>query len=395
MPGRFGFATRVGSGKVSALKEIVLKIAEAVLRKSGRDHPADAVLRAELKQRRGLPKEASREVARHVFTWYRWRGWLDERLPLHKTFEQAVEFQKRYNENASGFLDADLVSRAVPGWVWSQVKANAEWIRTLQLEPKLWLRARRGQGKRLAATLGKCRIAGCPGLADAVEYQGGEDLFRSPEFQAGEFEVQDINSQVVSLICEPRSGETWWDACAGEGGKTLHLSDLMANKGLIWSSDRAEWRLKRLRLRAGRAKAFNYRSVLWDGGAKLPTKTKFDGVLVDAPCSGVGTWQRNPHARWTTTESDVRELAQVQLGLLANAANAVKPGGRLLYAVCTLTEAETEGVARAFEGGRPEFQRLPLPNPFRSGSPDRGAQGLWLWPQETGGNGMFVAAWRR
>jgi 16S rRNA (cytosine967-C5)-methyltransferase len=380
------------SGKVSALKEIVLKIAEAVLRKSGRDHPADAVLRAELKQRRGLPKEASREVARLVFTWYRWRGWLDERLPLQKTFEQAVELQKRYNENASSFLDADLVSRAVPGWVWSRVKANAEWIRTLQSEPKLWLRARRGQRQRLAATLGKCRIAQSPGLADAVEYQGGVDLFRTPEFHAGEFEVQDINSQVVSLACEPRSEETWWDACAGEGGKTLHLSDLMANKGLIWASDRAEWRLKRLKLRAGRAKVFNYRSVLWDGGTKLPTRTKFDGVLVDAPCSGVGTWQRNPHARWTTMESDVGELAQVQLGLLMNASNAVKPGGRLLYAVCTLTEAETNGVVHAFEGHRPEFKRLPISNPFRSGPSDHV---LWLWPQETGGNGMFVAAWRR
>ena len=207
--------------------------------------------------------------------------------------------------------------------------------------------------------------------------------------------MQDINSQVVGLVCEPRAGETWWDACAGEGGKTLHLSDLMANKGLIWASDRAEWRLKRLKLRAGRAKVFNYRSVLWDGGAKLPTRTKFDGVLVDAPCSGIGTWQRNPHARWTTMESDIDELAKVQLGLLVNAANAVKPGGRLLFAVCTLTEAETNGVAQAFQERHPEFNRLPLPNPFRPDSPDRSEHGLWLWPQETGGNGMFVAGWIR
>ena len=110
----------------------------------------------------------------------------------------------------------------------------------------------------------------------------------------------------------------------------LHLSDLMANKGLIWASDRAEWRLKRLKLRAGRAQVFNYRSALWNGGKNLPTQSRFDGVLVDAPCGGVGTWQRNPHARWTTTESDIDELAGVQRDLLAHAARAVKPGGKLV-----------------------------------------------------------------
>src|SRR6185503_8199501 len=123
--------------------------------------------------------------------------------------------------------------------------------------------------------LGECWISGNPGLGDTLEYRGREDLFRMREFHAGAFEVQDISSQIVGLTCAPEPGETWWDACAGEGGKLLHLSDLMQNKGLIWASDRVEWRLKRLKLRAGRAKAFNYRSAIWDGGAKPPTKTRF------------------------------------------------------------------------------------------------------------------------
>src|SRR5690606_4715628 len=133
-----------------------------------------------------------------------------------------------------------------------------------------------------------------------------------------------------------------------EGGKTLHLSALMQNKGLIWASDRAEWRLRSLKRRTGRAQVFNYRAAAWDGGPKLPTKTKFDGVLVDAPCSGVGTWQRNPHARWTTTENDVRELAEIQKRLLTNVAPNVKPGGKLIFAVCTLTRAETTEVVEQF-----------------------------------------------
>jgi 16S rRNA (cytosine967-C5)-methyltransferase len=235
-------------------------------------------------------------------------------------------------------------------------------------------------------------------LPEAVHYKGEEDLFRRAEFHAGEFEIQDVASQAVGCLCAPKSGEMWWDACAGEGGKLLHLSDLMENKGLIWASDRAAWRLQKLKRRTARAKVFNYRAVLWDGGAKLPTKTKFDGVLVDAPCSGVGTWQRNPHARWTTTAKDVEELAEVQKRLLGHVAPSVKPAGKLIYSVCTLTRSETEGVVKAFNEGQPSFEPLMLPNIF----PEEESQKLLtssptitIWPQDLGGNGMFVAAWRR
>src|SRR4029077_5055580 len=137
-------------------------------------------------------------------------------------------------------------------------------------------------------------------------------------------------------ICAPEPAQTVWDACAGEGGKTLHLSDLMQNKGLIWASDRAEWRLQILKRRAARAGVFNYRPKLWNGGPKLPTKTLFDIVLLDAPCSGIGTWQRNPHGRWTTTPDDIYELAELQSRLLSPAAAAVNPGGKLIYSACTL-----------------------------------------------------------
>jgi 16S rRNA (cytosine967-C5)-methyltransferase len=167
----------------------------------------------------------------------------------------------------------------------------------------------------------------------------------------------------------------------------------MQGKGMIWASDRAEWRLKKLKLRTARAKCFNYRAALWDGGAKLPTKTRYDGVLLDAPCTGLGTWQRNPHARWTTTPEDVRELAAVQTQLLHHVAPSVKPGGKLIYSVCTLTRAETEEVAAAFQTAHPEFTPLPLPNPFHSHETPQPRQ--LLWPQKTGGGGMFIAGWRR
>jgi 16S rRNA (cytosine967-C5)-methyltransferase len=167
----------------------------------------------------------------------------------------------------------------------------------------------------------------------------------------------------------------------------------MENQGSIWASDRVGWRLAMLKRRAARAGVFNYRAMAWDGGPRLPTKTEFDGVLVDAPCTGIGTWQRNPHARWTTTAQDVKELSKVQTRLLLNAAAGVKPGGRLVYAACTLTRLETAEVVKAFEGRSPHFQRLAVHNPLVPGLPPR--EMLFLWPQETGGNGMCLAAWVR
>lgn len=370
----------------------VLKIVEAVLQQSSRVKPADTVLRAELKRQSGLAPELGASVARAVFAWFRWRGWLDEGQPFADQAQKALLLQERFNTAPESFSDVELLMRAVPSWVSEQMDLKPAWARALQLEPKLWLRARPGRGRELAERLGECWIPENSALADAVQYRGRQDLFRTLEFHAGEFEVQDISSQIVGLACAPKPGETWWDACAGEGGKLLHLSDLMQNKGLIWASDRAEWRLKRLKLRAGRAKVFNYRSVAWDGGAKLPTKTRFDGVLLDAPCSGLGTWQRNPHARWTTRLEDVQELAAVQKQLLRHVAESVKPGGRLVYAVCTLTRAETIEVSLAFEREFLEFKKLPLLNPLKPGAESEWP--LWLWPED-GGNGMFVSAWRR
>ncbi|MBI3880244.1 MAG: RsmB/NOP family class I SAM-dependent RNA methyltransferase [Verrucomicrobia bacterium] len=361
------------------------KVAEAVIRKSGRELPADAVLRETLRAERGLAADATREISRLVFNYYRWFGWLDATALMERQFATVRDLAERFAREPESFRDADL-ARAVPEWIRSEMNVTPAWLRSLQAEPRLWLRAKKGQGTALLAKLGVCVRPDDPAFPDALEFRGTSDLFRTPEFHAGEFEVQDLASQAVGLLCNPQPGETWWDACAGEGGKTLHLSDLMGNKGLIWASDRAEWRLKQLRHRAGRAKCFNYRAVSWDGGAKLPTKTKFDGVLVDAPCAGLGTWQRNPHARWTTTPNDVRELGEVQRRLLTHAAPSLKPGGRLIYAVCTLTRAETADVVTAFNAAAPDFEPVPLGETEAT---------LTLWPHEQGGNGMFVAVWRR
>jgi 16S rRNA (cytosine967-C5)-methyltransferase len=368
-------------------------LVERVIATADRAHPADGVLREELKAQRGWPPEDSAAASRAVFGWYRWRSWLDEQAPMDAQIEHVGKLAAKFAAQPRSFSDAELTARVAPGWLAAEMDTTPGWARAIQAEPRLWLRAKCGQGKALAAKLGDCRPFGHGPFADALEYLGERDLFQSPEFWAGDFELQDISSQAVGVFCDARPGQTWWDACAGEGGKTLHLSGLMQNKGLLWASDRAGWRLQKLRRRAARAGVFNYRAALWDGGPKPPTKTKFDGVLVDAPCSGVGTWQRNPHARWTTTQDDVQELGALQKQILGNAAPSVKPGGKLVYAVCTLTRSETVAVADEFEGRFPDFERLPGRNPLAPDSP--AARDVWLHPEQTGGGGMFMAAWVR
>jgi 16S rRNA (cytosine967-C5)-methyltransferase len=388
---------RLKIGGQSEPQSLVIALAGQIIHQADREHPADALLRNELRAQRRFAQDFKAQVSRTVLAYYRWRGWLDLNDPIPNQIRQALDLAERFADRPASFSDKELMTHAIPQWVQDQIEVVPAWVRAIQGEPKLWLRARSGQRSAVAESLGIAPAGpascGQHALPDTILYEGNEDLFRRPEFHAGEFEIQDISSQVVGLLCDPQPGETWWDACAGEGGKTLHLADLMQNKGLIWASDRAAWRLQRLRRRAARARVFNYRAALWDGGERPPTKTKFDGVLLDAPCSGLGTWQRNPHARWTTTPEDVHELSEVQLSLLTNVAKSLKPLGKLIYAACTLTRAETIEVAMRVEQQLPELSRMALRNPLK---PNEAPQNqLWLWPQDWGGNGLFVAGWQR
>lgn len=358
--------------------------------------PADLALRRYLTEAKRLRAGEKRAISRAVFTYYRWRNWIEKATSHQKAVELAVQLEAKFIKNTASVKPEAIAALAVPAWTRDEVTWPVESLRQLQREPALWLRTRRDNAEKLAGELGSCKAAahtpwnaGGP-EATALHFTGTQDLFVTPQFHHGDFEIQDLASQAVGYACSPKPGQTWWDTCAGEGGKTLHLADLMANKGLIWASDRSERRLQSLKKRAARAKIFNFRVASWDGSEKLPTKTKFDGVLVDAPCSGLGTWQRNPHARWTTIAADVAELSEVQKRLLNHVAGAVKPGGRLVYAVCTLTRSETTAVVEAFSAAHPEF----TPVPVFANVPDSPTQ-LTLWPHELQANGMFVATWQK
>jgi 16S rRNA (cytosine967-C5)-methyltransferase len=373
---------------LQCLNRTMLLAAAEVIASVSVENPADQALRKIFAADRPSP-EGRRAVTDAVFAYFRWHGWLTRTSSVTRQIQQALDLDAEFSATPEKFTEQELAPRAVPGWTRGHMERPLAWLREIQTHPKLWLRARPGKAAELAESLGDC----APGpLPDSLEYAGAQDLFLTAQFKAGEFEIQDIASQAVSQICAPREKETWWDACAGEGGKTLHLSDLMRNTGLIWSSDRADWRLAQLKKRTARAGVFNYRAKLWDGSEHLPTKTMFDGILMDAPCSGIGTWGRNPHARWTTTVDDVNELAQIQLQLLINATALLKSGGKIYYAVCTLARRETVEVAEKFTKIFPQLRPHPIAfAPLQT----KAKPTLTIWPQDLHGNGMFVAAWTR
>ena len=358
--------------------QAVLNQAAAILAVTETGQRADRALRDYFEGPRHGSWRERREIVAAVFAYFRWLEWLDRKAPRQRRLSEALGLQKRFNKDEDSVKAEALAVRAVPGWIGGEMELTPEYLRHLQREPALWIRTRPGRRAEVAAELGDCEEeARAP---DALRYRGDRDLFLTAAFRTGAFEIQDLSSQVVGVTCAPKPGESWWDACAGEGGKTLHLADLMGNKGVVWASDRNPRRLDVLGRRAARAKLFNIRAAPWDGGPKPPNRMKFDGVLVDAPCSGVGTWGRNPQARWTTSDRDVAELAGVQSSLLRNAAPWVKTGGRLVYSVCTMTRSETNAVADAFKAAHPDFEEVSR---------------VLLRPEEIQSNGMFIAVWKK
>ena len=379
------------------------RTAARVIREVRPGHPADRALRELFAMGRPLPPAERASITAATFAYFRWNRWLDPKTKLEDRVARAVGLQRGFDSGGSISGDTRPFTLAVPDWVLGEInfgdgaegEARREsWASSLQRPPPLWIRARPNDASSVSASLGNCSApsASLPvPCRDALRYEGSADLFLTPQFSNGAFEIQDIGSQAVGVVCDPKPGETWWDACSGEGGKSLHLADLMANKGLLWCSDRSKRRATVLKRRFARAKLFNYRHASWDGTERLPTRTKFDGILLDAPCSGIGTWGRNPDARWTTRPGDIVELAAVQRRMLESVVGSLKPGGRLIYAVCTLARRETIDVASAFSAAHPELEPTSsIPSPDSDLRPS-----MLLWPQDIDGNGMFIAAWRR
>ncbi|WP_332878262.1 RsmB/NOP family class I SAM-dependent RNA methyltransferase [Massilia sp. S19_KUP03_FR1] len=184
-----------------------------------------------------------------------------------------------------------------------------------------------------------------------------------PIFKEGGIEVQDEGSQILSQIVGAKRGEMVVDFCAGAGGKTLALGALMRNTGRLYAFDVSEKRLAKLKPRMARSGLSNVHPVqiAHERDAKVKRLAgKIDRVLVDAPCSGMGTLRRNPDVKWRQKEDSILEMQEKQIGILDGAARLLKGGGRLVYATCSLLEEENQRVAENFLATHPEFDLVPM-----------------------------------
>jgi 16S rRNA (cytosine967-C5)-methyltransferase len=221
-----------------------------------------------------------------------------------------------------------------------------------------------------------------------------------PMLKSGEVEIQDEGSQLVAMLVDARPGERIVDFCAGAGGKTLAIAAQMRNRGHVIACDVRESRLKRSAERFRRAGFHNIETRLLSSETDRWVKRHkagFDRVLVDAPCTGTGTWRRNPDARWRALAAGqgLDNLVPLQARILASAARLVKPGGRLVYATCSLLPAENEDQVAAFLAAHPEFRLVPLseaaPQLGNSAHPDY----LSLTPARHDTDGFFAAVLQR
>jgi len=244
------------------------------------------------------------------------------------------------------------------------------------------------------------RAAVCAAWPEAVPIPGtragfalptGLDVERSPLGRSGQVEVQDAGSQIIAQACGAAPGLTVLDLCAGAGGKTLALGADMAGTGRLIAADTARDRLSRLAPRAERAGIAGFVEPLLldpmrEADALAPLMGACDIVLIDAPCSGSGTWRRNPEARWRLTPARLDRLVALQARLLRVAAPLVKPGGRLVYAVCSLIDRE----------GRAQIQQFVMSGGlWRSLRPEPAGrawgEGTLLTPRHDGTDGFYFA----
>lgn len=215
-----------------------------------------------------------------------------------------------------------------------------------------------------------------------------------PGFAEGWWTVQDSSAQLVSYLVEPQSGQVVIDACAAPGGKTTHLAELILDQGKIWACDRRPSRLKKLQQNIQRLGLQSIHLCSGDSRDLPRFGRQADRVLVDAPCSGLGTLHRHADARWRQNPDTVQELAQLQGQLLDHTATWVKPGGMLVYATCTLNPVENETIIQQFLTNHPDW-RLESPEPKSPVAPFTTPQGwLKVWPQQHRMDGFFMARLR-
>jgi 16S rRNA (cytosine967-C5)-methyltransferase len=297
--------------------------------------------------------------------------WLAERLLARMAPEAMLDMARALNQPAPLDLRVNAI-KATREEVLAQLQSDGQAVEPCRYAPM------------------GLRIKGRPALS------------RHPMFLDGKFEVQDEGSQLLGQLLAPKRGEMVADFCAGAGGKTLLLGALMRSTGRLYAFDVADKRLAKLKPRLARSGLSNVHPAVIASENDIKIKRlagKLDRVLVDAPCSGLGTLRRNPDLKWRQSPHSVAELSRKQADILAGASRLVKVGGRLVYATCSILPEENEEVVDAFLAAHPEFLRLSavevlakqgivIDCPSESGD-------MRLTPQHHGTDGFYAAVLER
>jgi len=415
----------------NALLELTTELLHRVLQFQ---HPADSVVSDFFREQRTLGSRERHTLAETVYTVLRKRL-----LFQHLAQSGKGELERRLAilgwQGNDGFLRAALsepelhwltkvqaVDRAalpeklrhnLPDWLVEclQVSLGDEFwafVAAMDAGAGLDLRVNTFKAKRdevrAALTAAGVEAVPTPFSPIGLRIEGKPALQKLEVFTRGDIEVQDEGSQLLALLTDAKRGEMVVDFCAGAGGKTLALGAAMRNTGRLYAFDISGHRLAALKPRLARSGLSNVHPVQIAHERDDRIKRlagKIDKVLVDAPCSGLGTLRRNPDLKWRQTPQAVEELRVKQAAILASAARLLKPGGRLVYATCSLLEAENEAIAGEFSAANQgKFEALPVAELLERAHVDAGAQlvrndCLRLWPHRHNTDGFFAAVWQR
>lgn len=317
--------------------------------------------------------------------------------------------------NDSAFADApDYVRADVPEWLAPSMERSfgAEWVREGQGmtgRPPLDMRANtlKSSRDRVAKSLARFAPLDCTIAPDGLRLPAGPDDARTANVQADEgyqkgwFEVQDEGSQIVSLLAGALPGEQVLDLCAGAGGKTLALAAAMGNSGQIFAYDAHRPRLAPIHERLKRSGVRNAQVRNPDSNALDDLAGKMDRVLVDAPCTGSGTWRRRPDTKWKLTPAQLDARVADQIAVLDEAARFLNPGGELVYITCSILPEENDDQVDAFLARHEGFSLVDLPQVWAEmfpGAPSplsRNGKSVMLTPASTGTDGFFCARLRK
>jgi 16S rRNA (cytosine967-C5)-methyltransferase len=286
--------------------------------------------------------------------------------------EDETQWLTRVMQIDRNMLPADLRSN-LPAWLYTRLvelygeEETQQLTQTLNTPAPLDLRVNsiKANREQVIAELSAAPIVAepTPYAPLALRILKKPALQNLPVFKTGAVEVQDEGSQVLAQLVGARRGEMVVDFCAGAGGKTLALGAIMRNTGRLYAFDIADKRLAKLKPRLARSGLSNVHPVLiaHENDAKIKRLAgKIDRVLVDAPCSGLGTLRRNPDVKWRIKPESITELNVKQLSILNGAARLVKPGGRLVYATCSILDEENEGIVTQFLAANDAFTLVPM-----------------------------------